>query len=136
MWSWNKMRTLLHLKEGIVSMLSKLFNYAYPHSHTCSSIFLYHYLSTNPYCFPIRLYQREQAFSVNKSIENTTTDFFKQSAAYFIEWRSARTKIILKKRSKNYLISSSVHVIKSQNPHMDTHIFKILFPQYPNPHII
>ena len=82
---------------GIVSMLSELLSFTYPHSHTCSPIFVYHYLTSNPYCFPCLLFQRDQAFSVNKSIENTTTDFFKQSAAYFIEWRSARTKIILKK---------------------------------------
>ena len=59
----------------------------------------------------------------------------KQSSVYFIVWRSARRKIILKK-PKSSLISSSVQVIISRNPHMETHIFKILFPQYPNPHII
>ena len=86
-------------------MLSELLSFTYPHSHTCSSTFVYHYLSSNPYCFPFRLFQRDQAFSVNKGIGNTTTDFFKQSAVYFIVWRSARRKIILKKPDQRPLWS-------------------------------
>ena len=80
-------------------------SFTYPYSHTWSSIFLYHYLPSNPYCFPFRLFQRDQAFSVNKRIGNTTTDFFKQSAVYFIVWKSARRKIILKKQDQRPLWS-------------------------------
>ena len=112
-------------------MLSELLSFTYPHSHTCSLIFLYHFLSSNPYCFPFRLFQRDQAFSVNKSIGNTTTDFFKQSAVYFIVWRSARRKIILKKQDqkpKSSLISSSVQVKYhiSKSPHGHTYLQNLI----------
>ena len=109
-------------------MLSELLSFTYPHSHTCSLIFLCHFLSSNPYCFPFRLFQRDQAFSVNKSIGNTTTDFFKQSAVYFIAWRSARRKMILKKTDQRPLfdlqLSASYHISKS--PHGHTYLQNLI----------
>ena len=127
MGSWNKMRMLLHLSRyRYRSMLSELLSFTYPHSHTCSLIFLYHFLSSNPYCFPFCLFQRDQAFSVNKSIGNTTTDFFKQSAVYFIVWRSARRKIILKKIKELFdlQLSASYHISKS--PHGHTYLQNLI----------